>query len=98
MNSKSEMEFETNEVHMAEPPSPVQTTEPYVDAAEAAQFLSINRRTVMQMARQGNIPAHPAGEGRRHSWRFLLSELDSWMRSRVNSPCRPCSPNRRELQ
>jgi excisionase family DNA binding protein len=98
MNSKSEMEFETNELHVAEPPSPVQTLEPYVDAAEAAQFLSINRRTVMQMARQGNIPAHPVGEGRRHSWRFLLSELDSWMRSRVNSRCRPCSPNRREIQ
>jgi len=98
MNSKSEIEIDTNELRAMEPTSPAQTPEPYVDAAEAAQFLSINRRTLMQMARQGHIPAHPVGEGRRHTWRFLLSELDSWMRNRVNSRCRPCSPNRREIQ
>jgi excisionase family DNA binding protein len=98
MNSKSEIEFEDSQLSPTEASSPGQTPEPYVDAAEAAQFFSINRRTVMQMARQGNIPAHPVGEGRRHSWRFLLSELDSWMRNRVNSRCRPCSPNRREIQ
>jgi excisionase family DNA binding protein len=96
MSSKSEIEIETNELRATGPASPLPTPEHYVDAAEAAQFLSINRRTLMQMARQGNIPAHPVGEGRRSSWRFLLSELDSWMRNRVNSRCRPCSPNRRE--
>jgi hypothetical protein len=36
------------------------------------------------------IPAHPRGDGQRRRWLFLLSELDAWMRSRVNSACDPC--------
>ena len=70
----------------------------FVDAAEAAKFLGLNRRTVLKMARDGNIPAHPLGDGSRKLWRFLLSELDEWMRSRVNSARRPCSPKRRDIQ
>jgi excisionase family DNA binding protein len=70
----------------------------FVDAAEAAKFLNIHRRTALQMARDGILPAHPLGDGRRRLWRFLLSELDEWMRSRVNSARRPCSPNRRDIR
>ena len=36
------------------------------------------------MARQGDVPAHPLGNGQRRVWRFLLSELDVWMRERVH--------------
>jgi excisionase family DNA binding protein len=79
-------------------PASVRTPEYYVDAVEAAKFLHINRRTVLQMARNAIIPAHPLGDGRRKLWRFLLSELDEWMRSRINSGRRPCSPNRRDVQ
>jgi hypothetical protein len=43
------------------------------------------------------VPGHPLGNGPRRLWRFLLSELDWWMRNRVDSHCRPCSPNRREI-
>ena len=96
MTAKAEIVIERNGLRTTQPTS--QTPEHYVDASEAAQFLSINRRTLMNMARRGNIPAHPVGDGGRHSWRFRLSELDSWMRNRVNSRCRPCSPNRREIQ
>jgi hypothetical protein len=78
-----------------EPPQK-QAVEHYVGAAEAAQFLFLHPRTLTQMARQGDVPAHPLGDGQRRVWRFLLSELDWWMRNRVDSPCRPCSPNRRE--
>lgn len=98
MNSKPEVRIEPDDAHVTTPASTAQPPEPYVDAAEAAHFLAINRRAVMQFARRGTIPAHPVGEGRRHTWRFLLSELDSWMRNRVNSRCRPCSPKRREIQ
>jgi excisionase family DNA binding protein len=70
----------------------------YVDAGEGAKFLGIHRRTVLQMARDSVLPAHPLGEGSRKQWRFLLSELDEWMRSRVNSARRPCSPNRRDIR
>jgi excisionase family DNA binding protein len=70
----------------------------YVDAGEAAKFLRICRRAALQMAREGVIPAHPLGNGKRKQWRFLLSELDEWMRGRVNSGRRPCSANRRNSQ
>ena len=59
----------------------------YVDAAEGALFLKMDRRTLLQKARQGRIPAHPMGDGPRKTWRFLLSELDAWLRRRVNSDC-----------
>ena len=98
MNTKPEIRIEPDKPRVSTPAPPLQAPEPYVDAAEAAHFLAISRRSVMRLARQGNIPAHPVGEGRRHSWRFLLSELDSWMHNRVNSHCRPCSPNRRGIQ
>jgi excisionase family DNA binding protein len=68
----------------------------FVDATEAAAFLGINRRTLMKMAREGLLPAHPLGDGARRLWRFLLSELDEWLRGRVNSARRPCSPPRRK--
>ena len=70
----------------------------FVDAAEAATFLRLNRRTVLKLARDSAIPAHPLGEGARKQWRFLLSELDEWLRKRVNSASRPCSRERSNLQ
>ena len=75
----------------------ISVVEHYVGASEAAKFLSIHSRTLTQMARRGDIPAHPLGNGQRRVWRFLLSELDVWMRERVHSRCRPCSPKRREM-
>jgi excisionase family DNA binding protein len=59
--------------------------ERYVPAEVAAAFLGCSEKTLRRMARAGTIPAHPFGEGleRRH-WRFLISELDDWMRSRNN--------------
>jgi excisionase family DNA binding protein len=69
--------------------------EPYVDADVASRHLSVARKTLSEMARTGKIPAYPWGVGtQRRSWRFKISELDSWMRSRVVSECHPL-PNRR---
>jgi excisionase family DNA binding protein len=59
--------------------------EPYVSAQEAALFLSISPKTLTRLAREGAIPAHPLGNGIRRRWRFLKSELDTWMHARVNS-------------
>lgn len=71
----------------------------FVDADEAARFLKVQRRTLLQMARAGTVPAHPIGDGRRKMWRFLLSELDEWLRGRVNSAeRRPCFSDRRRIQ
>lgn len=49
--------------------------ERFVDADEAAKFLSLNRRRILELARAGKLPAHPIGEGTRRLWRFRLSEL-----------------------
>ena len=59
--------------------------EHYVSSDEAASFLKLNLRTVQRLAREGTIPAHPFGERSRKTWRFLLSELDAWMKAKVNS-------------
>jgi len=50
--------------------------EPFVAAEVAAEFLCITRRRVLEMARSGEIPAHPIGQGKRKQWRFRLSELE----------------------
>ena len=53
----------------------VEAYERFVDANEAARFLSITRRRVLDLARRGILPAHPIGLGARRVWRFRLSEL-----------------------
>jgi hypothetical protein len=69
---------------------PIQTTvlgsrdrallpERYVDAVAAAQFLSLKRRRVLDMARSGSLKAHPIGTGARKTWRFRLSELEHFL-------------------
>jgi excisionase family DNA binding protein len=70
--------------------------EHYVDAQKAAAFLGVARRTLNEMARKGEVPAYQWGLGhRRRTWRFKLSELDSYMKSKVGSPGRPPLPHRR---
>jgi excisionase family DNA binding protein len=49
--------------------------ERFVDADEAAAFLSITRRRILDLARAGKLPAHPIGDGAKRVWRFRLSEI-----------------------
>jgi hypothetical protein len=52
------------------------TPEPFVSAGEAARFLSVTRRYVLELARRGIGGAYPIGTGRqRKVWVFRLSEL-----------------------
>ena len=51
--------------------------EPYVDADAVAAFLKMKRKTVLEWARRGIVPAHSWGKGRRKVWRFLISEITS---------------------
>lgn len=60
--------------------------EPYVDASTVAQFLCIERRQVLALARTGKIPAHPLLGGRRKVWRFKLSEVDAAVVSGARQP------------
>jgi excisionase family DNA binding protein len=60
--------------------------EPWVDAGRVAEFLSIERKTVLAWARRGKLPATPLDpDAGRKEWRFKLSEVDEAMRARVNS-------------
>jgi hypothetical protein len=56
--------------------------EPFVDAIEVAEFLHLRPRRVLELARQGLIPAYPLGQGKRRVWRFLLSEVADAVRGR----------------
>ena len=50
--------------------------ERFVSADEAARFLSVTRRYVLELARRGIQGAYPIGTGRqRKVWVFRLSEL-----------------------
>jgi hypothetical protein len=73
--------------------------EPFVTAKEAANFLCLTVRRVLEMARVGQLPAHPLGVGPRRTWRFRLSELahalvanNSLSRSGTMIPGSPSGP------
>lgn len=65
--------------------------EPVVDSEEAAQFLNINPKTLQKMARNGEVPAYRIGK----LWKFRISDLDEWLRSKVISTCHSCRENER---
>jgi excisionase family DNA binding protein len=70
--------------------------EPYVDSERASAFLGVASRTLNELARKGEIPAYQWGIGSlRRTWRFKLSELDVYMKSKLQSLGRPPLPNRR---
>lgn len=74
---------------------PSETPEPFVDAERAATFLAMSRKTLLTLARGGSLPGHPIGRGLRKTWKFRISELESWMKEQVNCPQRLRSCSRR---
>ena len=55
--------------------------EPFVDEHVVARFLDLEPRRVLEMARAGELPAHPIGRTRK-TWRFRLSEIDAHFTAR----------------
>ena len=49
-----------------------------------AELLDLDDKTITRWARQGYIPAHPLGEGKRKHWRFVESELIEWLAAKTN--------------
>jgi hypothetical protein len=49
--------------------------ERFVYSVVAAKFLSIQRKQLLQLARDGKLAAYPIGDGQRRLWRFRLSDL-----------------------
>jgi excisionase family DNA binding protein len=66
-------------------PSLDEASEVYVNAEQAAKYLSISSKKLLALARSGRVPAHGIGDGQRRMWRFRLSELDNWMQSELTS-------------
>jgi hypothetical protein len=67
--------------------------EPFVDAEAVGDFLQLRPRRVLELARQGAIPAYPLGAGSRRVWRFRLSEVAAALRaSSVNYPRQSPAP------
>jgi hypothetical protein len=64
------------------------TPERFVSADEAARFLSVTRRYVLELARRGIAGAYPIGTGsQRKVWVFRLSELaDSITQKETSAP------------
>ena len=72
-----------------------QLTEPFASADEAAQFLSIKRRYLLELARRGIAGAYSLGTGnKRKIWVFRLSELAASVvreETRITKPPKTCT-------
>jgi excisionase family DNA binding protein len=55
--------------------------EPLLDSYQAAALLGIHPKTLQKLARAGTVPCHRIGD----LWRFRASELDTWLRTGINS-------------
>ncbi len=71
------------------------TPEPFVSADDAAQFLCVKRRYLLELARRGIAGAYALGTGsKRKIWVFRLSELAvSVVRNETSipKPAKPCT-------
>ena len=64
--------------------------EPLIGSNEAARLLgNIHVKTLQRYARHKRVPGYHIGG----HWYFRESELDSWLRSRINLSCHPCRSN-----
>lgn len=53
------------------------TQSDWLTAREAAAYLKIAHRTILEWAKSGRIPAHRLSGTKRCTWRFRAEELDS---------------------
>jgi len=68
-------------------PSSAHAFEPLIASPAAARLLgNIHVKTLQRYARRGSLPGYQIGG----HWYFRASELDSWLRSQINSSCHPC--------
>jgi excisionase family DNA binding protein len=59
--------------------SPTSPNSPWLNAREAAQYLRVAHRTILEWAKKGLIPAHRLSGTARVTWRFRADELDDAM-------------------
>jgi excisionase family DNA binding protein len=51
----------------------------WLTATEAAAYLKVRPRTIVQWAKEGKVRGHRLSGCRRITWRFLRSELDAML-------------------
>ena len=51
----------------------------WMTSAEAAEYLRLSPRTIIELARDRKIPGHILSGITRHTWRFRRDELDRFM-------------------
>jgi len=67
---------------MSQQPTSSRTGHPMTPVA-ASEYLGLDVKTITRWARQGYLPAHPLGEGKRKYWRFFESELSEWLAAKT---------------
>jgi excisionase family DNA binding protein len=70
----------------AQPNASTRDFEPLLTTETAAELMQIHPKVLQRMARRGEIPALKVGK----FWRFRSTELDAWVRSRIESIRQPC--------
>jgi len=56
--------------------------EEVLSAEELAEYLGVNYRTILQMAREGRLPGRRVGT----AWRFHKEAIDQWLAAREHQP------------
>ena len=64
---------------------------PWLNAREAAHYLRVAHRTVLEWAKTGRIPAHRLSGTLRCTYRFSADELDAFLRGEKR-PCATVGP------
>jgi len=54
-----------------------ETSQSWLTATEAANYLRVKPRTILAWARTGHLKGHILSGTRRVTWRFLRSDLDA---------------------
>lgn len=52
---------------------------PWMSSDQAAQYLQIDRRTLLEWARQGKVKGYKLSGVIRHVWRFRQADLDAML-------------------
>ena len=60
------------------------TSNRILTSVHAAELFGCDDKTISRWARDGYLPAHPIGVGKKRYWRFFEDELIEWLRAQKN--------------
>jgi excisionase family DNA binding protein len=53
------------------------STSPWMTSGEAAAYLGVSKKTILEWARRGQIKGYVLSGYKRHTWRFRQEDLDA---------------------